>query len=380
MKTNTFTLLLLGLARTGCREGAPEITHEPATPVRVATAQVEPLPSYYHASGTVRGQSSAVITAKATGRVQSVLVHPGDAVEAGTLLLTIEGAASQASVQRARANLAAALEARAEAEFGVEQARAAARNATSTFERMKQLFGTNAISRQQLDDAEEESRVAAAQTDMASSRLRSRAASVAQAEAAVAEAQAILADTRVTAPFTGRILERRVDPGALATPQTSLFLMSSAGVARVEVAVEAGQAATIDLGDVVSIELDTHTVAVTGKVVEIVPSIDPSSRTLLVKIDLPSDLTAPPPGTFARVAFAIGTAPHLVVPTDALSRRGSLDRVFVVDDGTARLRMVAAGPVVSGRQTIHAGLEPNELVIAPVPDGLRDGERVAVQP
>ena len=78
----------------------------------------------------------------------------------------------------------------------------------------------------------------------------------------------------------------------------------------------------------------------TGTVGEIVPTVDVASRAFVVKVDLPASVGGIQPGTFARVGFRERMRPHLVVPASAVTTLGALDRVFVVTDGVARLRMV----------------------------------------
>ncbi|HET9623018.1 MAG TPA: efflux RND transporter periplasmic adaptor subunit, partial [Kofleriaceae bacterium] len=198
------------------------------------------------------------------------------------------------------------------------------------------------------------------------------------ARAALAQAEAALDDTRVTAPFAGRIRERRVEPGALASPATPLLVLDDGGSPRVEAAVDEQRASAIHLGDEVSVELADGTRPPGARIGEIVPSVDVASRAFLVKIDLPATVGALAPGTFARVGFAQGTRARLVVPTAALSARGALDRVCVVEGGTAHLRMVGRGETVGAWTEILSGLTSGERVVV-APAGVRDGARVEVR-
>jgi multidrug efflux pump subunit AcrA (membrane-fusion protein) len=349
-------------------------------PVTIATAHDEPLPVAYRASGTVRGRNTTVLTSKATGYVRAVRVRSGDRVAAGQALVDLEANDVRATVARARAGLAQSNESKTEAENALVAARANAKIAKSSFDRAAALLKDSAIPQQQFDEAEARWRSAEAQEQMAQARVRSVASRIDEATAALGEASATLGYAQIAAPFAGRVLERRVDPGALATPGTPLLVLADEAGLRVEAAVEESRADAVNVGDDADVAIDTQPSPLVGKVGEIVPSVDVASRAFLVKIDLPPEAGALRPGTFARVAFHVGTRPRLVVPTVAITAFGALDRVFVVDADRARLRMITRGEADGAWTEVLSGLSPGERVVAPAPLDLRDGTPVQVRP
>ncbi|HVV82241.1 MAG TPA: hypothetical protein VHE35_04150, partial [Kofleriaceae bacterium] len=119
--------------------------------------------------------------------------------------------------------------------------------------------------------------------------------------------------------------------------------------------------------------------ALAATIGELAPGVDVASRAFTVKIDLPGrpDLR---PGAFARVDFPVGTRTRLVVPAAAVTSAGALDRVFVVDHGVARLRMITRGETQAGVTEVLSGLSPEESVVAAPPTALRDGSPVEVAP
>lgn len=349
-------------------EGAP-------VGVTVAAAHEEPLAVAYRASGTVRGRTTTVLTSKTMGYVRSVRVRPGDRVTAGQPLVQLEANDVRASVARARAALDQSTEAKIEAENALEAARAAAKVAKSSHERAAALLEDNAIPQQQYDEAEARWQGAAAQEQMALARIRALASSIDEAKAALGGAQVTLGYADIIAPFAGRVLERRVDPGTLAAPGTPLLVVADEGTLRVEVAVEESRADQVKVGDDADVEIETLPHPIGGHVGEIVPSVDVASRAFLVKVDLPPDVGALRPGTFARVGFHVGTRTRLVVPTAAITSFGALDRVFVMEGGRARLRMITRGDTQGAWTEVLSGLSANERVIAS-PVDLRDGAPV----
>lgn len=359
---------------------ASQMSEEPPVPVTIATAHHEPLVALYRASGTVRGRSTAVVASKTVGYVRAVKVRPGDLVAAGQPLVELEANDVRASVARANAAVAQSYEAKAEAESALVAARAAAKIAKTTFDRTKSLRDDGAITSQQFDEADAHWQSATAQERMAEARLRSVESRIAEAQAGAGEASAQLAYSGIVAPFAGRILERNVDPGTLATPGSPLLVIADEGKLRVETAVEESHAADVKLGDPVDVAIDALPAPITGKVGEIVPSVDAAARSFLVKIDLPDDSASLRPGTFARVGFHAGVDDVLVVPSSSLTTFGSLDRVFVVDAGRVRLRMVTRGQAQGAFTEILSGLSPDETVVVSPPTSLRDGTAVAVKP
>lgn len=372
-------LALAAMASTACSTaGTPHPPPEgPPTQVTTTPAHSEPLAVVYSASGTVRGRNTAILTSKTTGYVRTVLVQPGDVVSGGQVLAELEANDSRASVARSQAGLARALQGRFEAESALGAAQSAASVARTTHDRMKQLLAAHVIAQQQADDEEATWRSAVAHEEIARARLRAIAASIDEARAGLAESQATLEYSRIAAPFAGRVLERRVDPGTLAAPGTPLFVVTDDSLLRVEVAVEESRVPALKLGDAATIEISALPEPLVGRVSEIVPNVDVASRAYLAKLDLPSGARARP-GTFARVRFGVGTRSRLVVPTSSVSALGALQRVFVVQGDTARLRMVTLGDTQPPWTEVLSGLSPDETVVTVAEAEIRDGSRVAV--
>jgi multidrug efflux pump subunit AcrA (membrane-fusion protein) len=137
-----------------------------------------------------------------------------------------------------------------------------------------------------------------------------------------------------------------------------------------------------------SVRVDAADASLQGTIGEIAPQVDAAARSVLVKVDLPADAPSLHAGMFARVSVPRPEVEALSVPADAVSSRGSLDRVFVVAGGVARLRLVTTGarygqpedgqPENGPREVILSGLEAGEEVIVDPPSTLRDRDAVEV--
>ena len=367
---------------SGCAPAVASPAADEGAPVRVTrvvTVALEPTPTVYRATGTVRGRNTAIITSKINGYVRSVPVRAGSTVTAGQTLVVLDADALEADVRRARAGLQQAIEGRDEADSARGAATAEARLAGVNLERARNLYGQRALTRQELDETATRHEHAAAASEAATARRNRAQAGIAQARAELAAAQAALADARILAPFAGRVIERHVDPGSLATPGQPLVIVDQRGPLRVDASVEESQAAHVHVGDAAEVSIEELPRPLAGRVSEVVPAIDPASRAFVVKVDLPPDAAGElRPGMFARVDFRTGTTRALRVPRSAVVPAGALDRVFVLEEGRARLRLVTVGEANAGQVDVLSGLDAGDVVIDAPPADLRDAQRVEV--
>jgi hypothetical protein len=126
------------------------------------------------------------------------------------------------------------------------------------------------------------------------------------------------------------------------------------------------------------VEIDSLNRTVSGRVAETVPSIDASTRSFIVKIDLPA-VAGLRAGMFGRGAFPGVEREALLVPQSAVLERGQIRSVYVVEKEIARLRLVTLGEARDNRREILSGLVAGERVIVAPPRLLSDGGRVAIQ-
>lgn len=389
-----FTLVPLALSlalaapSVGCSSNARGEVHgstptaEPAPiPLAVAPVRTHDFEARYHASATLRGHNTAIITSKTQGFVRRLLVKTGSRVRAGQLLAVLASKELEAGVQRAHAAIAEAQQARLEADGAIEAAAANQTLAQLSYERSSKLLEASAVTRHDFDQATAQRRATGAQHAMASARQRAADARIAQAKAALAEAEANLSYTRVTAPFSGRVIEQRIDPGNLASPGTPLLVLEQAGRFRAEASVEEALVGRVHANTRATVRIDALDREVDGRVSEIVPAVDVGSRAFLVKVELPESLLAhgAQPGLYARVSFRLGVRPRLAVPFSAIAPWGQLDRVFVVEGGRAHARIVTLGERQGDVVEVLSGLDAGEALVTRPPSTLRDGTPVRAE-
>lgn len=333
-------LVTAGLAFTGCgpkhqHPSNGETVSLPAATVRVQTVESRPRTATEEVVGTVRAKLRAVIEAKVTGRIEAMRVVPGQIVAAGDLL-------AQLDVREIQAQL--------------DQARALYQQAEADLKRYTTLLDQRILSQAEFDAVQSRFRVA---------------------EAGYVEAQTLVGYAKVTAPFAGVITRKHADVGDLATPGKPLLEIEDARALRLEADVPEAVVGKLKLGDSLPVRIAAFEAELQGTVSEIAPAADPSSRTFLVKLDLPSTpgLRA---GQFGRVAMPVGTAETLQVPASAVVRRGQMELVSVVADGRARLRLIKTGKRIGPDVEVVSGLSSGEQIVSDGPGVVMDGQPVTV--
>lgn len=327
----------------------PERSAAAPTRVTTALAQVVEVPMYTEGIGTVRSRRQTRIASRVLAEIREILRQPGDKAAEGEPLVILDSRDLEARVAQAEANLRAREHAQNEAEIELG--------------RVKGLVPSGAASEQQLDAA--------------TFRVKGAQAEKEAAEKALEHARIQLGYAMITAPFSGYIFEELADPGDLAQPGEPILGLYDPEALRLEAAVEEGILYAVKVGDAIDVAIDALGRNVQGTVSEVVPAVDPSSRTGMVKIDLPRDASLHP-GMFGRARIAFARRQAIVVPASAVVRRGQLDLVFELRDGEtrARMRIVRLGAPIGDLVEVQAGLRGTERVVVTNAADLRDGGEV----
>ena len=326
---------LLAVSRTLASASDPTpATQAPRLDVQAAAqafdAKVEPV-------------REAVLAAQVAGAVVQLAVRAGDHVQAGQVLLRLDA--------RAADQTAAAGDAQ------VQAARAMLEAATQDVNRQRQLFAKNYISQAGLEQAESQFK-----------------ATQAQANAQLAQASAARTQTTfyvLRAPFSGIVSDVPVALGDLAMPGRPLVAMYDPTAMRVTASVPQSLAIYLAPSPLPRLELPGQpagAAAVQPVRMQVLPTVDPATHTMQIRLDLPSGLLHVAPGQFARVwltaAVASGKADAtLTVPASSIVRRAELTAIYVLDPaGRAVLRQIRLGRTLGDQVEVLSGLAPGERV------------------
>ena len=380
MKLTAILIPALALILSGCG-GSPSKKETSAT-VQAVRVTTSPLAARkwqrpVDGMGTVEARVESVIASRAMGYIQAVRVREGDRVSAGQTLVEISAQELNAGVAQAQAARQEARSAEAEADSALAAAEAQAVLARATHGRMKNLHDRGSLSDQEFDEASARLAAAEAGLRMAQARKRQVAEKILQASAAATAAESQLSYLRVTAPFAGIITARMAEPGGLAAPGMPLLKLEQTGAYRLVASFPESALGRVKLGQKIPVEISAIGMDAEATVAELVPTLDPQTRTFPVKLALPPNALVRS-GLFGVAHLPGEEAMALTVPLTAVRTHGQLTTVFVAEGGIARGRMVQLGDERDGEREVLAGLTPGELLIPNPPAGLRDGSPVEV--
>lgn len=377
--TVAVTSLVLGAVACGSGEKGAESSGKVETVSAVSAARTM-IPDLYEAGGLVQSRTRSVLASKLMGDVIAVHVNEGDHVRRGQLLVEIDGRDVAAQVAQARAGVQQVESAINGAESAVIAAQANADLATKTHDRYLALKARNSVSGQEFDEVDARYKAALAQLERAKQGRDQAIAQRAQAKGALAQAEAARSWARITSPIDGVVTARLVDPGDQAAPGRPLVEVEDPTSFRVDVHVGESQVDRIKVGSTVGVRIDALGRTLQGRIAQIAPALDPAVRSFLVKIDVPTGADAGlRSGLFGRAMIPVGEKQAILVPANAVSHRGQLTSVFIVDgESIARLRLVTIGHTLGDKVEVLSGLDAGDKVIVDGGAAVTDGTKVAV--
>ena len=332
----------------------------------IVTAQMSNLPDLLEAVGTVHAAQTSSLASQVMGTIVEVRVREGDRIQRGQALVVIDDAQPKAALDRA-----------ASAELAAQQEVTATDSeltlADATLKRYQILSEKGIVSPQEFDEKKARQQSLHARRDLACAVLE-------QAKAEVTQARTFLEYTRIRAPFDGVVTERRLDPGALASPGVAILTVEDLSRYRLEATVNENEIRYLRLGEQAPVVIDAlGNTAMKGRVTQIVPAADPASRSFLVKIELPTD-TRLRSGLFGRAQFSRGERQSLLIPQTAVVLRGQLQGVFVLDQNkVAGLRYVTLGKLSGTEVEVLSGLQSGDRLVAKPEELDLSGKRIETE-
>jgi RND family efflux transporter MFP subunit len=307
--------------------------------------------------GNTQAFTSAPIYARTSGYLKRWYVDIGAHVKQGQLLAEIDAPEIDQELQQARADL--------------KTAQAQLELAKITADRWQVLSQTNSVSKQETDQAVWNYHAMQATVD-------SKAANVRRLE----ELQSF---EKISAPFDGVLTARNTDVGALinagaSAPGQGLFTLAAIEKLRVYVAIPEVYARAARPGATASLLLDAFPGEVFhGTLVRQANAIDPTSRTLLVEVDVDNPKGELMPGAYVSVHLTLPDSVRSVtIPANPLLFRAEGLRVGVVRNGKAELVPLTIGRDYGATVEVMSGLQPTDSVILDPADSLITGTPVRV--
>lgn len=356
-------LVLVILTAAACDQTAARSSTAPAAPVQeaetvvdVETARVQrgAVSATVSAPGSLMAKRESLIGTEVAGRIQQVFVSEGDRVELGAPLFQIDPVPYEMALRAAQA--------------GYDVAVAERRQLQSDLHRARTLRKQDVVSAQDLDQLA---------TKLAVAEAMER-----QAEEAVGIARNDLERTTVRAPYAGSVARRLADEGttALVQPQTIVVVLQETGELEAHASIPESQLAQVHPGDRAVLRVEGVTAPIEATVTAVSDSIDPETRTYLVRILVPNTDRVLKAGVFAPVEiFPRQRAEALLVPVQAVRSEDGRTRVMVVRGGVAEAVPVDLGLGTETVVEVLAGLsEGDEVVIGEAARTIAPGMRVRV--
>jgi RND family efflux transporter MFP subunit len=308
--------------------------------------------------GSLQAYSDSPIYARTNGYLKKWYVDIGGRVKAGQLLAEIETPEVDQQLDQARADLNTA-----RANFKLSEITAA---------RYADLLKTDSVSKQDVDNANGD--------------FEAKRATVASAESNVRRLEELQAFEKVYAPFDGVITARNTDIGHLinsgaGTPATELFHIAAIQTLRVYINVPQAYSQSAHVGLKADLEFQEFPGRrFQGTLVRTAESIDVTSRTLLVEVDVDNRNGELLPGAYAQVHLKVPTSVRtLVLPVSSLIFRSQGLQVGTVDkNNRAALKSVTLGRDMGSTVEVVSGLSADDTVITNPPDSLINGEEVRI--
>ena len=316
----------------------PAAAPKPGLPVKAEAVQILKVQDDVSAVGSLLAEESVIIRPEIDGRIVGLHFQEGQAVTAGTRLVTIDSTEYEAQTAGQRAAL---------------------KTEEQRLVRTKELYEQKFVSKDALDV---------------------QVGNVARLKARVDEAESRTAKTVIRAPFSGILGLRQISPGAYVKAGNDIVRLENVSSIKVDFRIPENYLSKIRPNQEIAVKLDAYPgEAFTGRVYAVEPVVDERTRTIAMRARIPNKGFKLKPGMFVRVAVTLDSRPNaVIVPEQAIWPQGKDSFVYRVVEGKAALTKVEIGNRSPGSVEILKGLAANDVVITDGQMKLKDGAAVSV--
>ncbi|WP_404342142.1 efflux RND transporter periplasmic adaptor subunit [Pseudoalteromonas mariniglutinosa] len=283
--------------------------------------------------GTVIAKQNTQISSRIMAQVEDLSVRAGDKVNKGDTLITLQQDDFKAQLAQSDAQITAI--------------QASLTQAKKQLQRVNDLYGKGLVSVSDFDDAK--------------AKFDNLTANLTAAKQQQAQAQVALGFTRIKAPISGVVVERLVEPGDTATPGMPLLALYNPQQLQLAFNVREHQAIKMQLGQTLKVTLPSLNIAAEAMVTEIVPVADSAARSMLIRLELPTQSNLMP-GLYAQLHLPLNTEQGILIEPSWLHEYGQLAMVYVINQQKIERRFVRLGEVINAKQHIIAGLNPGDTL------------------
>ncbi len=323
------TLIIVPQLRTGAEKTSGQAlaltSAKAAVPIVTAVATTEPFTETLEALGTAKANESVIITPTVDDRVVGIFFDDGDVVIQGQVLVKLDDS---------------------EAQYLLAEERAAFQEQEKQYARMSRLAKTNATSRSQLDEEKGLMEIARAK---------------------VANMEARLQDYTIRAPFSGILGTRQISTGAVVDSDSVITTLDDTTVIKLDFTISEIYLGALNIGmEVIARSPAYPDRKFDGSVTAISSRVDPETRTLMVRAQIPNPDRLLKPGMLLAVNLIKDRSPSLIIPEEAVIQEKDKKYVLLVTPENK----VDKIEIVTGRRS------PGKVEVI---SGLKDGHQVIIQ-
>jgi RND family efflux transporter MFP subunit len=386
-------VLISGVLLSSCSETRPiSAASTSGAPPSVAVAKVRrtDLSRNLELAAEFRPWQEIDVHAKVSGFVKGIYVDVGDRVRTGQLIAELEAPEMKEEIAQAGSVLK-------RAELEVERARSELRRAEAnlklhetSFKRLTAVMEARPklVAQQELDSYTARYRESEAQHSAAKAAVAASEQQVLALKSNGARLNTMAAYLRITAPFSGIITKRSVDPGAMVQAGTAshtqalpVVRLSQVDHLRLVLPVPESIAARVRTGAPVEVRVDSLRRVFQGRISRFTSRLEPTTRTMETEVDIPNPGMALMPGMYGYASLRLERREDvLALPVQAVRGEAATVPVLVVANGKVEQRKVDVGLRTSDWVEIRAGLSENDLVVIGNTGHLKPGMAVTPRP
>ena len=328
-QTGTFRSGMIGPGEQSAR-------HKTVSKNKLFKLKLSDIPIIYESVGTVRSRDEIELAPRITARIIEITKRSGDSVKAGEILVQLDNSDLKAAENQIIENM--------------KSLEAALQLAKKDYIRQRKLLQQNVIPRKTFEQAEQV--------------LKSAIAAKKAAQQSLQQAAANLSYATIRSPMNGIVSDRVDDPGDIASPGNIIMKIFDPSRLMLYVPLRESLVKSARIGDVIKFNVGALKQTFKGVVKEIVPSVDPGSRTFLVKMDITGDVKGLMPGMFGIVEMKLGTEKAYIVPASAITQIGQLEYLTVMKDGKpSRILVRTVDGPEPGTLRIISGIDSDAEVV-----------------
>lgn len=304
-------------------------------------------------TGTLAPWDEVIVGNETQGTIEKIFVDLGDRVSEGELLLNLDQRDARLNLNNADANL--------------KKARAVWLDADLSLKRYEKLFSDGMVSISQRDAVKTQYDVAEAQSK--------------QAEAQYELAKKSLSDTEIRSPINGNVKKRLVSVGETLKDKTPVFILVKNDPLKFQGNVPETFVPQVRVDQDIAVHIYAYpNTTFPGKIIRVSPSIDEKTRTLSIEARVPNPDDILKSGFFAKAVIKLKEEKDVpFVPEAAIYSFIGINKVYLIENGAVRERLIKTGIHEAGMVEITEGVKPGEMVATTGLDQLFDGAKVEIQ-